>query len=100
MAPPSSRRAAEDERRRSVRGLPAIPLLLLAEQHRAKCYEAGGWIGEQLEQPLSVLRGERDHRVLLRERAFEPHCERMAAEHVGEQLHVLTEHGLASNHHV
>lgn len=82
-----------------VRG-PAIPLLLLADEHGPQRCEARGWIGEQLEQPLTVFRRERDHGVLLGECALEPHCEGVGAEHVGEQPDVLPEHGLASNHDV
>jgi hypothetical protein len=75
-------------------------LLLLAEQDRVECGETRGRLVKQLEQVLPVFGGESDQRVALLEGPFEPYGERMIAEHVGEQLHVVAKHRLASKHHV
>jgi hypothetical protein len=92
------------ERRRWAEALgaewPARTLLLLAEQDCVECRETRGRLVEHLEQVLSVVRGESDDRVALLESPFEPYGERVVAEHVGEQLHVVAEHRLASKHHV
>jgi hypothetical protein len=81
-------------------GWSAHTLLLLAEQDRVECRETRGRPVEQLEQVLSVFGGESDDRVALLEGPLEPYCERVLAEHVGEQLHVVAEHRLASKHYV